>query len=102
MQPSGKDNDFKENLKRLPLSADSLDSRGLYIYDDGFRFIIWFGRTLPPGISESLLGADFAAELSRVCCSLSVFFTHYLVCAQFLFRIGFINVFKMAILAFNI
>ncbi|KAG7024040.1 Protein transport protein Sec24-like protein, partial [Cucurbita argyrosperma subsp. argyrosperma] len=52
--------------KRLPLTADSLDSRGLYLYDDGFRFIVWFGRVLSPDVSMNLLGADFAAELSKV------------------------------------
>lgn len=52
--------------KRLPLTADSLDSRGLYLYDDGFRFIVWFGRVLSPDVSMNLLGADFAAELSEV------------------------------------
>nr|XP_011466237.1 PREDICTED: protein transport protein Sec24-like At3g07100 isoform X2 [Fragaria vesca subsp. vesca] len=54
------------DLHRLPLVADSLDSRGLYIYDDGFRFVLWFGRVLPPDIAKNLLGSDFAAELSKV------------------------------------
>ncbi|KAK5844834.1 hypothetical protein PVK06_000975 [Gossypium arboreum] len=53
-------------LKRLPLVAESLDSRGLYIYDDGFRFVVWFGRMLSPDIARNLIGPDFAAELSRV------------------------------------
>eukprot|EP00256_Glycine_max_P010053 XP_003520784.1 protein transport protein Sec24-like At3g07100 [Glycine max] len=51
--------------RRLPLTGESLDSRGLYIYDDGFRFIIWFGRVISPDIAKNLLGADFAAELSK-------------------------------------
>lgn len=53
-------------MKRLPLVAESLDSRGLYLYDDGFRFVIWFGRMLSPDVAKNLLGADFAAELSKV------------------------------------
>lgn len=51
---------------RLPLAAESLDPRGLYIYDDGFRFILWFGRVLAPDIAMNLLGPECAAELSKV------------------------------------
>lgn len=58
--------DFKNICKRLPLSAESLDSRGLYVYDDGFRFVIWFGRMLSPDIAMNLLGEDFATDFSRV------------------------------------
>ncbi|XP_031100345.1 protein transport protein Sec24-like At3g07100 [Ipomoea triloba] len=54
-------------LKRLPLTVDSLDVRGLYIYDDGFRFVIWFGRMLSTDIIKSLLGDEFAADFSKVC-----------------------------------
>ncbi|CAJ1870450.1 unnamed protein product [Sphenostylis stenocarpa] len=57
--------DLKSVEKRLPLTGESLDSRGLYLYDDGFRFIIWFGRVISPDIAKNLLGADFAAELSK-------------------------------------
>ena len=66
MQPSAQADDFKNIMKRLPLVSESLDSRGLYIYDDGIRFVIWFGRMLSPDIARNLLGADFAAELSKV------------------------------------
>ncbi|XP_077243526.1 protein transport protein SEC24 A-like [Tasmannia lanceolata] len=54
--------------KRLPLSAESLDARGLYIYDDGFRIIIWFGRMLSSNITTSLLGVDLSGipDLSKV------------------------------------
>lgn len=59
--------DESENIwKRLPLVAESLDSRGLYIYDDGFRFVVWFGRMLSPDIARSLLGEDFATDYSKV------------------------------------
>ncbi|KAK6269539.1 hypothetical protein POUND7_006644 [Theobroma cacao] len=66
LKPSAQADDLKTIVKRLPLIAESLDSRGLYIYDDGFRFVIWFGRMLSPDIARNLLGADFAAELSKV------------------------------------
>ncbi|XP_010547070.1 PREDICTED: protein transport protein Sec24-like At3g07100 [Tarenaya hassleriana] len=67
LKPSVGQDDVEDVLKkRLPLAAESLDSRGLYIYDDGFRFVLWFGRMLSPDVSKNLLGADFAAELSRV------------------------------------
>lgn len=52
--------------KRLPLTAESLDTRGLYIFDDGFRFIIWFGRSISPDIVRNLLGEDFAGDYSKV------------------------------------
>ncbi|KAG7576368.1 Sec23/Sec24 trunk domain [Arabidopsis thaliana x Arabidopsis arenosa] len=66
LKPSTDHDDFKDVLRRLPLAAESLDSRGLYIYDDGFRLVLWFGRMLSPDIAKNLLGGDFAAELSRV------------------------------------
>ena len=65
-QPSAQADDFKKIEKRLPLTRESLDSRGHYVYDDGFRFILWFGRVLSPDLAMNLLGADFAAELSKV------------------------------------
>ncbi|KAE8675234.1 Protein transport protein Sec24-like [Hibiscus syriacus] len=66
LKPSAQADGFKNIMKRLPLVAESLDSRGLYIYDDGFRFVIWFGRMVSPDIAKNLLGPDFAAELSRL------------------------------------
>lgn len=66
MQASAQVDDFKNLDKRLPLAAENLDSRGLYLYDDGLRFLIWFGKALSPDVAMSLLGADFAAELSKV------------------------------------
>ncbi|KAH1229521.1 Protein transport protein Sec24-like [Glycine max] len=44
----------------------SLDSRGLYIYDDGLQFIIWFGRLISPDIAKNLLRSDLAEELAKV------------------------------------
>ncbi|CAJ1977875.1 unnamed protein product [Sphenostylis stenocarpa] len=61
-----KADDLKIFDRRLPLAGESLDSRGLYIYDDGFQFIIWFGRVISPDIAKNLLGSNFAAELSKV------------------------------------
>ncbi|KAL3648810.1 Protein transport protein Sec24A [Castilleja foliolosa] len=52
--------------RRLPLTAESLDSRGLYIFDDGFRFVIWFGGSISPDIGRNLLGDDFAGDYSKV------------------------------------
>ncbi|KAM7274132.1 hypothetical protein ACFE04_028796 [Oxalis oulophora] len=65
-KPFSQADELKDIVKRLPLMSESLDSRGLYIYDDGFRFVLWFGRTLDPELSKNLLGPEFAAELSRV------------------------------------
>lgn len=66
LKPFAQANEFKNILRTLPLTTESLDSRGLYIYDDGFRFVLWFGRMLSPDIAMSLLGPDAAAELSKV------------------------------------
>ncbi|KAK4745782.1 hypothetical protein SAY87_012094 [Trapa incisa] len=69
VKPSTSSNDAEvESImkNRLPLTMDSLDSRGLYLFDDGFRFILWFGRMLSPEVSKNLLGQDFAADLLRV------------------------------------
>ncbi|CAH9115403.1 unnamed protein product [Cuscuta epithymum] len=59
--------DYRNMLRRLPLTIASLEDSGLYIYDDGFQFVIWFGRMLSPDIIKALLGNDFAADLSKVC-----------------------------------
>ncbi|GMH08942.1 hypothetical protein Nepgr_010782 [Nepenthes gracilis] len=57
--------EFKDIGERLPLTKESLDSRGLYIYDDGFRFVIWSGGMLSPDIAKHL-NVDFAVDLSKV------------------------------------
>ncbi|KAK3029006.1 hypothetical protein RJ639_038209 [Escallonia herrerae] len=59
LQSSLQADEFENVCKRLPLTAESLDSRGLYIYDDGFRM-------LSPDIAKNLLGEDFATDYSRV------------------------------------
>ncbi|CAI0437424.1 unnamed protein product [Linum tenue] len=66
LKPSASADEFRKVMKRLPLTADSLDSRGLYVYDDGLQIVLWFGRMLSPDIAMNLLGPDAAAELSRV------------------------------------
>eukprot|EP00252_Welwitschia_mirabilis_P006493 TRINITY_DN17387_c0_g1_i1.p1 TRINITY_DN17387_c0_g1~~TRINITY_DN17387_c0_g1_i1.p1 ORF type:complete len:1038 (+),score=215.63 TRINITY_DN17387_c0_g1_i1:303-3416(+) len=52
----------------LPLSAGKLDPTGLYLFDDGFRFIVWLGRVLPMDFVRSLLGVEAAncPDLSKV------------------------------------
>ncbi|KAF9621020.1 hypothetical protein IFM89_015842 [Coptis chinensis] len=45
-------------LNKLPVAAKSLYSTGLYIYDDGLRLIIWFGKDLFSSIFSNLLGVN--------------------------------------------
>lgn len=54
-------------LKRLPLSTTSLDPKGLYLFDDGFRFVVWFGTMLSAYVITSILG-DLSGihDLSKV------------------------------------
>ncbi|KAJ6727109.1 SEC24-RELATED PROTEIN [Salix purpurea] len=66
LKPSSQTDEFKNIMKKLPLTAESLDSRGLYVYDDGFRFVVWFGRMLSPDLAMNLLGQDAAVEFSKV------------------------------------
>ncbi|CAK9183025.1 unnamed protein product [Ilex paraguariensis] len=66
LKASSKADEFNNTWKRLPLSAESLDSRGLYVYDDGFIFVIWFGRMLSPDMTMSLLGEDLNTDYSKV------------------------------------
>ncbi|MFS7902059.1 putative sec23/Sec24, helical domain, ADF-H/Gelsolin-like domain superfamily [Helianthus anomalus] len=61
------DDEFDRVCKRLPLVAESLDSRGIYIFDDGFRFVVWFGRMLSPDLARNLVEEDPATDFSRVC-----------------------------------
>lgn len=66
LKKSSSPEDSKDILKGVPLTAESLDPQGLYLYDDGFRFVIWFGRMLSPNMIQSLLGENFAADFSKV------------------------------------
>lgn len=62
------DGEFERICKRLPLVAESLDSRGIYIFDDGFRFVVWFGRMLSPDLARNLVDEDSSAsDFSKVC-----------------------------------
>ncbi|MFS8012880.1 putative sec23/Sec24, helical domain, sec23/Sec24 helical domain superfamily protein [Helianthus anomalus] len=61
------DDEFDRVCKRLQLVAESLDSRGIYIFDDGFRFVVWFGRMLSPDLARNLVEEDPATDFSRVC-----------------------------------
>ncbi|GMH28103.1 hypothetical protein Nepgr_029946 [Nepenthes gracilis] len=65
LKASLKDDELEEIGERLPLTLQSLDSRGLYVFDDGFRFVIWIGRLLSSDIAKNL-NIDFAADLSKV------------------------------------
>ncbi|CAN4083632.1 unnamed protein product [Withania somnifera] len=56
----------KDTLKGVPLTKESLYPQGLYLYDDGFQFVIWFGRMLSPNMIQNLLGENFAADFSKV------------------------------------
>ncbi|PWA89651.1 sec23/Sec24 protein transport family protein [Artemisia annua] len=59
------DDEFYRVCTRLPLVAESLDSRGIYIFDDGFRFVVWFGRMLSPDIARNLVEEDPSSDFSR-------------------------------------
>ncbi|KNA11292.1 hypothetical protein SOVF_136540 [Spinacia oleracea] len=65
LKASSPDADLKNVEKRLPLTAESLDARGVFILDDGLRFVIWIGRMFPPELAASL-NIDFASDLSQV------------------------------------
>ncbi|XP_020586666.1 protein transport protein Sec24-like At3g07100 [Phalaenopsis equestris] len=60
--------DSEDSLKQLPLSVGSLDSRGLYICDDGFNFVFWLGQMLLADIVNKILGVDSSMfpDLSKV------------------------------------
>ncbi|KAJ8550173.1 hypothetical protein K7X08_033880 [Anisodus acutangulus] len=58
--------DSKDIWKGLPLAAGSLDPQGLYLYDDGFWFVLWFGSMLSPDRVKNLLGENFAADYSKL------------------------------------
>ncbi|GAB4828333.1 Protein transport protein Sec24A [Ancistrocladus abbreviatus] len=64
-QASPQGNELKGIGEKLPLSIESLDSRGLYVYDDGFWFVIWIGRMISPDIAKNL-NVEFGADLSKV------------------------------------
>lgn len=55
-------------LKPLPLTKESLDAGGLYLYNDGFSLILWCGRMLSADIVKNILGIDFSTspDLSKV------------------------------------
>ncbi|XP_074276585.1 protein transport protein SEC24 A-like isoform X1 [Silene latifolia] len=57
--------DVEKSMPHLPLTSQSLDPRGLYIFDDGLRFVIWIGSMLPPEVARSL-NVDYSSDLSQV------------------------------------
>lgn len=60
--------DAKGSLQRLVLSAERLDPRGAFLYDDGFRFVLWLGKVLPAEFIKNLLGVEAAnsPDLSKL------------------------------------
>lgn len=64
----GKVDGFEESSKKLPLTVNSLDPSGLYVYDDGFSFVVWLGSMLPPETVNNVLGVDISIfpDLSKV------------------------------------
>ncbi|KAJ6854131.1 protein transport protein Sec24-like [Iris pallida] len=60
--------EFEESSKQLALTSQSLDPRGIYVYDDGFSFIIWIGGMVPPVLVNDILGVDssFIPDVSKV------------------------------------
>ncbi|XP_071906245.1 protein transport protein SEC24 A-like [Coffea arabica] len=50
----------------LPLSAWNLDTRGIYIYDDGFKFVVLFGMIVLPELAVNLLEKGFTTGFSKV------------------------------------
>ncbi|PKA51992.1 Protein transport protein Sec24-like [Apostasia shenzhenica] len=63
-----KANDAEESLKLLPLTAGSLDSRGLFSFDDGFSIVIWIGQMLPTDTIYKMFGVDLLMfpDISKV------------------------------------
>jgi protein transport protein SEC24 len=61
-------NKIDGSLKRLPLTMHCLDTGGLYLLDDGFTFLVWLGRMLPPELVNNILGVSLAnfPDLSKV------------------------------------
>ncbi|KAK3143156.1 hypothetical protein QOZ80_4BG0359160 [Eleusine coracana subsp. coracana] len=56
------------SLRRLPLTMQCLDTGGMYLLDDGFNFLVWLGRMLPPEFVNNILGVSLAnfADLSKI------------------------------------
>ncbi|KAG2564781.1 hypothetical protein PVAP13_7NG105934 [Panicum virgatum] len=61
-------NKIDTSLKRLPLTMQCLHTGGLYLLDDGFNFIVWLGRMLPPELVSNILGVSLAnfPDLSKL------------------------------------
>lgn len=57
-----------ELMTQVPLTIQCLDTRGLYLLNNGLSFIVWLGRMLPPDLITGILGANLAnfPDLSKV------------------------------------
>ncbi|KAF3657764.1 Protein transport protein-like [Capsicum annuum] len=64
--------DSEDTWKGLPLASGSLDPQGLYLYDDGFQFVLWFGSMLSPDRVKNFLGENFVADYIKTNFKLSV------------------------------
>ena len=69
LQASPTIQEFPGSCHRLPLSAWNLDTRGIYIYDDGFKFVVLFGMIVLPELAVNLLEKGFTTGFSKVCFS---------------------------------
>ncbi|KAM3250216.1 hypothetical protein P3L10_004285 [Capsicum annuum] len=58
--------DSEDTWKGLPLASGSLDPQGLYLYDDGVQFVLWFGSMLSPDRVKNFLGENFVADYIKV------------------------------------
>ncbi|KAF3646855.1 hypothetical protein FXO38_18952 [Capsicum annuum] len=64
--------DSEDTWKGLPLASGSLDPQGLYLYDDGVQFVLWFGSMLSPDRVKNFLGENFVADYIKTNFKLSV------------------------------
>ncbi|KAJ3703215.1 hypothetical protein LUZ61_006920 [Rhynchospora tenuis] len=66
-KPSEKEN-IDELLMQVPLTVQCLDSRGLYLLNNGLSFILWLGRMISPDLINVILGGNLAnfPDLSKV------------------------------------
>ncbi|KAI3968188.1 hypothetical protein MKX01_018491 [Papaver californicum] len=62
LKASANSDGSRNHFKMLPLSLESLDPSGLFLYDDGFRFVIWFGSRLSSDLVTKLVGVDFSSH----------------------------------------
>ncbi|KAJ3670278.1 hypothetical protein LUZ60_010602 [Juncus effusus] len=59
---------IEEEITRLPLTVQCLDTRGIYLLNNGMNFVIWLGRMVPPDLINSIFGPNLAnfPDLSKL------------------------------------